>query len=341
MIKRIIAVAGMCLIAVSALAQTESANPPAAPADAMETAPPAPAEILVVGKRPGPGLWKVSKGDHVLWVFGTYSPLPVKMEWRSHEVEAIVAQSQEFLSPPMASPDIGVLRMATIVPFAIGINNLPDKQTLADVLPAPVYQRWLTAKAKYLPSKDDMERTRPILLADRLYWAALDKSGLESSRAVRETINKLVKQHKLKVTRSEMKVPVDSPVKLVRDFKKSPLEDVACFTKTLDRLENDIDALRVRANAWAKGDIDVIRKLDFADRDAACASAILSSSVLKDQPGFANLDKRMQDLWIANVEKSLATNKSSFAVLGMKQILATDGYLAALRAKGYSVEDPE
>jgi uncharacterized protein YbaP (TraB family) len=340
MFKRIFAVAGMCLVAVPTLAQTESATPPAAPAAALEAAPPAPAEILVVGKRPGPGLWKVSKGDHVLWVFGTYSPLPVKMEWRSHEVEAILAQSQEFMSPPLASPDIGVLRMATVLPFVVGINNLPDKQTLADVLPAPVYQSWLAAKAKYLPSKDD-ERTRPILLADRLYWAALDKAGLENSRAVREKINKLVKQHKLKVTSSEIKIPVDSPVKLVRDFKKSPLEDVACFTKTLDRLENDIDALRVRANAWAKGDIDVIRQLDFADRDAACSSAILSSSVLKDQPGFANLDKRMQDLWIANVEKSLAANKSTFAVLGMKQILAPDGYLAALRAKGYSVEDPE
>lgn len=341
MFKRIIAVAGLCLFAVPALAQTESAAPATPPPEAVEAAPAGPAEILVVGKRPGPGLWKVSKGDHVLWVFGTFGPLPVKMEWRSHEVESILAQSQEFLSPPMATPDIGVLRMATILPFAIGINNLPDQQTLADVLPPPVYQRWLTMKAKYLPSKDDMERIRPILLADRLYGAALNKAGLENSRPVRETINKLVKQHKLKVTSSEIKIPVDSPVRLVREFKKSPLEDVACFTKTLDRLENDIDALRVRANAWAKGDIDAIRQLDFADRDAACASAILSSSVIRNEPGFANLDQRMQDLWIANVEKALAANKSSFAVLGLKHILAPDGYLAALRAKGYSVEDPE
>lgn len=340
MIKRIIAVTALCLITVTASAQTESATPAAAVQDVVEAPAPAP-EILVVGKRPGPGLWKVSKGDHVLWVFGTYSPLPVKMEWRSHEVESILSQSQEFLAPPMATPDIGVMRMVTILPFAIGINKLPDDQTLSDVLPPPVHQRWLTLKDKYLASKDGMERMRPILVADRLYWAALEKAGLENSRGVRETINKLVKQHKLKVTANVIKIPVDSPVKLVREFKKTPLEDVACFTKTLDRLENEIEALSVRANAWAIGDIDAIRKLDFADRDAACAAAVLSSSVIKDQPGFQGLDKRMQDLWIGNAEKSLAANKSTFATLSLKQILAPDGYLAALRAKGYSVEDPE
>jgi hypothetical protein len=42
-----------------------------APIDAPEIAP---EKILVVGQRPGPGLWKISKGDHVLWLFGTYSP---------------------------------------------------------------------------------------------------------------------------------------------------------------------------------------------------------------------------------------------------------------------------
>src|SRR5450830_55092 len=47
-------------------------------------------KVLVVGQRPGPGLWKVSRDEHVLWVFGTYTPLPAKMEWRSQEVESII-----------------------------------------------------------------------------------------------------------------------------------------------------------------------------------------------------------------------------------------------------------
>jgi hypothetical protein len=36
-------------------------------------------QVLVTGEQPGPGLWKVSKDDHVLWILGTLAPLPQKM----------------------------------------------------------------------------------------------------------------------------------------------------------------------------------------------------------------------------------------------------------------------
>jgi hypothetical protein len=36
-------------------------------------------EVLVIGEQPGPALWKVSTDDHVLWIMGTYSPLPKQM----------------------------------------------------------------------------------------------------------------------------------------------------------------------------------------------------------------------------------------------------------------------
>ena len=35
--------------------------------------------IVVTGVQPGPGMWKVSQGDHVMWVLGTQSPLPKQM----------------------------------------------------------------------------------------------------------------------------------------------------------------------------------------------------------------------------------------------------------------------
>src|SRR5689334_22389285 len=57
-------------------------------------------EVLVTGEQPGPGLWKVIKGDHILWILGTQAPLPKKMTWRSAEVEKIVANSQELLTNP-------------------------------------------------------------------------------------------------------------------------------------------------------------------------------------------------------------------------------------------------
>ena len=59
------------------------ATPPPGPSAETTTLEP----VLVTGEQPGPGLWKVSKGDHVLWILGAQYPLPKKMLWRGREVE--------------------------------------------------------------------------------------------------------------------------------------------------------------------------------------------------------------------------------------------------------------
>jgi hypothetical protein len=50
---------------------------------------------------------------------------------------------------------------------------------------------------------------------------------------------------------------------------------------------------------------------------------------------------RMQEKWLAAAEKSLEANKSTFAVLQLRDLLDPKGYVAALQAKGYAVEQPE
>ena len=81
------------LTPVFASAQADAPAPVAqsAPAEAVLE------KILVSGVQPGPGMWKISKGDHALWIIATYDPVPKKMLWRAKEVEAIIAQSQEIL----------------------------------------------------------------------------------------------------------------------------------------------------------------------------------------------------------------------------------------------------
>lgn len=343
MFKRFIAVVSASLLAASALAQTDAAPAVADEQRATQAEVPlqeaAPEKILVVGQRPGPGLWKVSKGDHVLWVFGTYSPLPKKMEWRSHEVETILANSQEFLWPP--SPKVPFFQIARALPFAIGADKNPDGALLKDVLPPDVYARWIPLREKYIWDIDRIERRRPIFAAGDLFSSALDKHGLTSGRDVREAIFKIAKKNKLKITEPKVELSVDSPVRAVRNFKKSSLDDIACFSKTIERLETDIDSMRIRANAWARGDLDTIRKLAFVDGGEACHSAIMNSAIMKDQPDIQTLDARLQQAWVAAAEQALANNASTFAIVSLKRILDPKGVLADLQAKGYLVEAPE
>ena len=329
------------LLAGAGFAQTEAVAPAPEAAIAHETGDAATEKILVVGQRPGPGLWKISKDDHVLWIFGTYGPLPKKLEWRSQQVETILAQSQEYLEAPGASPDVGVFRQMTLLPFVIGIKKNPDGATLQTLLPPAVYARWLPLKKKYIGENDDIERERPFFAASELFQKGIDRAGLTSSLEVRKSIEKLVKKSKIKTTATVIKLELNDPVAMIRDFKKSSMEDIACFSKTLDRLESDLDAMRVRANAWAKGDLEVIQKLSYEDREGACGGVMTNSAAFNKRSGFQDVEARMLAAWLQKAEAALAANASTFAMLPMKFILDPKGYLAALEAKGYKVEKPE
>ncbi|NGZ84884.1 TraB/GumN family protein [Duganella aceris] len=313
-----------------------------AQADQVTAEADAPTEkILLVGQRPGPGLWKVSKDDHVLWVFGTYSPLPEKMEWRSQQVEAILAQSQEYLEPPTAHAKVGFFLGLTMLPSLIGVKKNPDGATLQDVLPADVYARWQPLKAKYLGDDQDIERERPIFAAQTLFSAGLKQAGLSKGYEVGRKIDGIVKQRKIKVTETGIKLEMDDPSRMLKEFKKSPLADAACFSKTLARLESDIDAMRVRANAWAKGDLEAIQKLSYADQESECGDAMLNADFVKSRPGFQNIKERVLAAWVASAEKAIAANGTSFAMLQMADIVGPDSYLSALKAKGYQIDSPD
>jgi hypothetical protein len=340
MSKRIVPLLCLCFLAAPAWSQTE---PVSAAVEQVEPAEPGQQDekILVVGQRPGPGLWKVSKGDHVLWIFGSYSPLPKKMEWRSHEVEKIISESQEYLEPPSTTTKIGFFKKIGLIPLAIGFQKLPDGATLKDVLPADVYARWLPLKARYLAKDDDVERKRPLFVAGELFSAGLRHAGLGNDKEVRESIFQIIKKNKLKVTSSQIEVPLDDPARMLKDFKKSTLDDTACFAKTLERLETDLDAMRTRANAWAKGDLEAIQKLNYADREGACREAMTNSTVIKERAQFQSLEPRMIDVWLASVDKALETNKSTFAMLPLHRLLDPKGVVAALQERGYVVDRPE
>jgi len=342
MLQRALPALTLCFLTLPALAQTAPAEPAQPVADTAPLAAdgePLPQTILVSGQRPGPGLWKVSKGEHVMWVFGIHEPLPKDMEWRSKDVERKIAQSQEYLGAPTASVSVG-WGGVTALPFLVGIKKNPDGATLKEVLPPELYARWVPLKQKYFGKDDDIERERPVFVAQELYRRALAEAGLHKGPDLRQVLGKMANKHKVKYTSNTIEVDLKEPGKAAREFKKGAMEDIPCLATTIDRLETDIEAMRVRANAWAVGELDAIEKLSFADRETACNNAFLSSALTRLQPELLTMKQRALDGWLTAAEKALENNTSTFAVLGMKEVLSPQGALAKLKAKGYTVEKP-
>jgi uncharacterized protein YbaP (TraB family) len=337
---RLLALALLFATATAALAQqapTDSSAPAAvddAPSDSSTIE-----EVTVSGEQPGPGLWKVSKDGHVMWVLGALQPLPKKMSWRSRSVESAVAESQELLLAPQVDAGIGFFRGMTLLPSMIGARKNPEDAKLQEVLPPDLYARWLTLKERYIGRDEGIEEWRPIFAAGELYQKAIAKSQLTTQSDVVPVVTKIAKRHKVKVIEPTLEIEIDKPGQAIKQFKKSSLQDIACFTATLDRLETDLDAMRARASAWATGDVDTLRKLPYPDQFGACGSAILNSSVVQDR-GLQDVPKRVESLWLEQAQAALARNQVTFAILPISQLLRADGYIAKLQARGYDVETP-
>ncbi len=326
------------------------------PASAQTAGTPASSEAPVVletmavsGEQPGPGLWKVSKGDHILWIVGTQTPVPKKMTWRAKGIEAVVAQSQEILSPPSMSvtmKQIGWFTALTMMPSALQLRKNPDDAMLKDLVPPELHARWLVLRDKYVDAYDindeekNIEGWRPMFAALELYRKAIDKSGLTSANPVWPLIREAAKKHNVKITEVKYEPAINEPRAALKELRNTRLADVECFARTIERIESDLAAMRIRANAWARGDIHTIRKTPATDQRAACEAAVRDASFMKTL-GTQNAVAQMEATWLDAAESALKNRSVALAVLPIAQIVSKDGYVAKLRSRGYVLEEPD
>jgi hypothetical protein len=299
-------------------------------------------EVLVTGEQPGPGLWKVSKstsdGEHILWILGSHGPLPKKIFWRSKVVEATIAESQELIANSSVKADVGFFTGITLLPSLIGIRNNPNDAKLKDVVPPDLYSRWLVLKDKYIGRDSTVEKWRPIFAARELYNNAIEKSDLAPGR-VWAAVEKIAKKNDIKIIRPQVPVEIEKPRTMIKEFKKTELSDVDCFSKTIERLETDLDVMRARANAWAIGNVKALREMTYVDQVSACIEAVVNAQVVQER-GYQDMPIRLADAWLSAVDTALAKNKTTFAVMQISELLKADGYVVKLRAKGYKVDEP-
>jgi hypothetical protein len=289
-------------------------------------------EVLVSGEQPGPALWKVSHGTHILWLLGEVSPLPRKVTWRSKQFESLLDSSQEVILHNSAQNTEG--RQAARLSHA---NELSEAQSLRAIVSPGLYAR-TEAVAKIYGVREPLDNLSPSVVGGRFANASLKTLNLQVV-PVQISVEKLARKARVRITNYAipvLDVPFDEQLRRVRENATAicPLESVVRV------LEDGGAGLRSLANAWAVGDIDALRRLMpqfglFTDgnRSNACSAA-------DQQKPSEYLSKRTAH-WLVEAERALRENESTLAVVPMPELFATDGYLAALRARGYEVVEPD
>jgi hypothetical protein len=312
-------------------ATADASAPATAPAGALD-------EVLVTGERPGPGMWRVSKGGHDLWILATLEPLPKNMTWRSRAVEERIASSEWVLAPPQVNPSVGFFRGLTLLPSLLRARKSPDGRTLEQVLPHDLYIRWLALRVKYLGRSDD-EHLRPMLAALDLYDHALDASDLTSDESVWKIVEQTARKHHVPIFPVTLDMPIKDPKGSIRELDEIPQQkEVSCLETAVTRLETDLPPMRRRANLWSLGDIEGLRAMPYPDEEIACFEVLLNLPKIGDQ--LKDVKAHLTDLWLAAADDALSRYESSFAVLPIAEMLKPDGLLATLRDKGYAVHEP-
>jgi uncharacterized protein YbaP (TraB family) len=286
-------------------------------------------EIVVSGEREGPGLWHLYKGSAQLWIFGTVTPLPKEMTWRSKQLETILDGTDQVL---VAKPfEIGVARALWLLVTQRDLLMVGHGKKLMDVMPADLHERFAVQRAKFTKDSDKWEKFRPIIAAAFLEEDALHAVGLSTRLDLTDEVRTLARKHHVRI--EEFKI---AGLHDVLDALKTlpPQTEEKCVAASLATIESGMPRLIERAQAWTTGDVQRIQSLPESAEVAACRSAVTVD------PGAGDLLALLRQTWLENMERHLQAGGVTLAVVSMDMLLESGGFLDELRAHGYSIDAP-
>jgi hypothetical protein len=285
--------------------------------------------VLVNAEHAGPALWKVTSGQHLLWILAEPpTPLPTKTVWRTKQVEAAIASAQELIF------DGGITfnSLMSARPLSAAtyqdMRRIPGPLTsLKDVVPADLYRRFKALKEAFAANRDSLEQLRP--------WAAgfeLSKHVMKSLRlsdtAVSETVLKLGWRAKVITLYTYADY-----AQFEKNSKSS--RAMSCLEEIVSELEVDRDDLQRLGDAWSVGDVDTLREAALRQKPDTCVLDMFDND---RQATYVTAQHTEQ--WLAAVDLALGANKTTFALVPADKIFAPEGWLTALRARGYEVQEP-
>jgi hypothetical protein len=287
--------------------------------------------VVVTGVHSGPALWKVSSGQHVMWILGEVSPFPRKWQWKSKEFDKALRNSQELLIDFSGYWWVEEENSAALDKA----SKLPDGTRLKDIISAELHARVEATAKKF--GKPSLEKWRPFSATNRLVSSAMKTLDLNGFSA-RFAAAKLGEWRQRKVTYfAAPELPFEERL---RNWQQAANE--VCLERLVANIGDGGAGVLQLANAWAVGDIDSLRELvpaySFSRdgfRSGECAAAMHGG----EQQAYDYKTRRTQ-AWLAEAERALKKNRGTVAVVLMSELFAPDGYLAALRAKGYEIVEP-
>jgi hypothetical protein len=282
-------------------------------------------ELLVVGRRPGPALWRVTKGDSEVVIVGGLSPIPHLLQWDTIRVEHALQDSTVLFLPPNKA-HVGLFDAAAMF-LRQGALKPAHGADMETTLPPDLRARFDRVRDGIHGDPKRYQHWKPavaglILVGDFHRAAGLsdDKPGT--------TIAKLARA-------------AHAEVRTVGAFNAKPLFDAAakmsdqqnqaCLSAALDDIEHEASHARPAASAWAVGDLKGVRENTTASLLDGCLLQLSSVQSLVEQ-GTRDA--------VQTIDAALNRPGRSVAVIDLTFLLRRNGVLDRLKAQGDQIAVP-
>lgn len=317
------------------------AAPPPRPAPAPAPAAPAPApptdasfsqpgesavlkEVTVIGRAPGPALWRVRRGGSEVVILGGLSPLPHQLHWDDVRVRRALTGARVLLVSP--TPRVNPFEGAVLL-LRAGAVRLPAAKPLRARLPPGLAAKFDHAVAVARTDPRRYDKWRPAAAGALLISDFRRAAGLSTAKPG-TTLTRLARS-------------LGVPVRATGRLGLAPAFDdlvglpepaqFACLDAAADDVLQEQAHAAAAAHAWADGRLGEMR--------AQWSTATLDRCLLPDARVQALLERGTADA-TRTVEEALGQPGSAVALVDLHFLLRSDGLLDRLRADGAQVDTP-
>jgi len=315
--------AAFCFFAACSAALAQDARPPDSATTPQWTE--AEIETIQASTRPGPAVWRVTKGDSEVWILATVGPLPKNFSWNKDYVADLFDGARAVITPPGIGVGVG-----DGVWLLINYGNrlsLPRGQALEATLEAPMRARFAALRATLGKDEERYRTDSPFRAAIRLSQDFRDKAQLTGDNG----IYRLARDKKVPMKPAAEQ---SSGYDVIRDILTLPTDrQRVCLGQMIEDITYQSTHAQAAARAWAIGDIRTV-KANLDDRPGildCIATAVGSLGAVRAKAAAAEA---------AAIEAALSQKGKTIALMDMRELLRKGGVLEQLEARHLTIEGP-
>jgi uncharacterized protein len=276
---------------------------------------------LTLGAGPAgarPPVWVVHSAGATLVLFGSVHLLPAGLDWRSPELDEILAKADELWFELPITPATDDEASAE----SIARGGLPKGRSLSAMMTPDQAKQMFSAGLDLNCAPEALDRMQPWMADLTLSVAEDARSGGSASDGVEGQIQALApptaRRRAFETAKQQIGFLADTPIS----------DQLASLNWTVSEIERDPTSYQRVVDEWMAGDTAALQ------RDALAPLQRISPTL------YERLIDGRNRRWASVLETRLRTPGLVVVVVGVGHLIGPDGVPAMLRAKGYRVDGP-